>query len=328
VIVWTERDPLNSRNRRVEARRFAAGGSALGAPFQVESGANQADVAMASDGNFVVATARNTPLSGVSGQNLGLGLGYSASISVHRYHADGSRKGFAVTVDRKIDSGNGGLRPQQKLDLDGLSANPDGGFTVAWQRTAFQLNVSTALSAVTVLAQRYSANGKAATAAIEVTAFSTDRFSVFDDQTFYKRAALASEASGAFGLCWENGSPFGSDRSGPIKAQVWEADGTPRFDPVLVSSDPADAIDHSCALALSSGGRLVIGWHSDRLGSTQLRTLDRDGHVLGSVLTLDQPAAASSGRPDFGIDGADRPVVVDVIEGAVSSVRAQRLLAP
>lgn len=324
VIVWTEQNPLSPRNRRVQARRYGADGSAAGAAFTVEAGADQADVAMASAGDFVIATARNTPLSRLPG----LGLGYSAEISVHRYHADGRRAGLAVTVDRITDTGNGGLRPQRKLDLDGLSANADGGFTVAWQRTAYQLNVSTALSAVTVLAQRYAASGKPATAAVEVTAFSTDRFSVFDDKTFHHRAALASDASGAFGLCWENGIPFGPDRAGPIQARVWEADGRPRFDAVQVSADPAEAIDHSCALTMSAGGGLVIGWHSDRLGGTQLRSLARDGTALGGVLTLTQPVVGASGRPDFGIDAADRPVVVDSLDGPVPSVRAQRLLAP
>ena len=179
VIVWPERSSTglpvatNSAYSHIVAQRYAADGSALGAPITVATSLltnfRTPGVGIDDNGGFVVSW--NSDLqSGFVSENSSLGLGLG--VFARRYGADGK----PLAAQFQVDTGAANLI----VDRPVVAVAADGRFALAWQT-----NSAADLSPQGVQLRRYAANGKA----VE-TPFKPD------SATMLRRPALSYGADG------------------------------------------------------------------------------------------------------------------------------------
>lgn len=179
---------------RIQAQRYAANGTALGAPITVASVpklaglgfASQPSVAMDAGGDFVLAWSQGAYFDVVIPESAEAAAG-SRSIYARRYAASGAAKGPAFLVESDppdlLVTGGG----PQAVVMDA-----DGNFVVAW--------INENLYRYTVEYKRYKASGIQQGLKAEVKPLS-DKFPY--------HLNLAADAAGNFTIFWSEGNPGG-----------------------------------------------------------------------------------------------------------------------
>lgn len=235
VAVWRSTESFTAF--QVLARRYAAGGSAAGAAFEV---ARIADiegvpaVAIGADGRFVVVWQSVYRVALTPGdQGAVLLLNY---LWARPYHADGTPQGGARLVHVKGGFATG-------IDSPGVALDAQGNFTVAWYDIA--------PSRRQIMARRYLASGNARglayVAAEGVSAVAPGR------------TPIAMNPDGRHLLAWpaHNGLPY-SD----VYARRYPAQGAPVAAPLRLNSH-TDNAQQEPALAMRAAGDWAAVWSSN-----------------------------------------------------------------
>lgn len=248
VVVWSQRsaDPQDDASH-VYARRFSTLGAARGAAFRVDAWrANDADVAMDADGNFVVAwTGEPQPdqgrrvfarLYGSDGVSRGPefqvdagGAGHAARVAV-AMDVDGD---FVVAWQdegihaRRYDAAGVAQGAPSRVDMPALydpvepavAMAAGGAFVIAWH-TGYD-----ALTGPDIRARRFDADGAAAGTEFVVNE------STAESQSYI---TLAADAAGNFIAAWTSGPFIGAS---DIVMRRFAADGTALTGDVVLASD-------------------------------------------------------------------------------------------
>ncbi len=238
VTVWESAGSFGSDSSQtsIQGQLYGAGGTALGAQFQVNTytTGSQSGPALAAlaDGGFAVAWSG----AGSGPDTLG------TSIRGQRYGADGS----AVGTERQVNSFAPGLQTNPWL-----AALADGGFVVAWASSG---SVGSDNFGTSIQGRRVNAEGTALGEQFQVNTYT------FADQRFPRAAALAA---GGFVVTWHNGSGSPSDASfTSIQGQRYASDGVPAGGQFQVNSTTTGFQQFSAVTGLADGGFLVA-WESD-----------------------------------------------------------------
>lgn len=190
VVVWrsSDSDGTDSSQDSIQSQRYAAGGSAVGAQFQVNSYTTgvqtSPSVDVDADGDFVVAWQS----AGSNGTDSD-----AYSIQVQRYAADGS----AVGAQLQVNSYTTSLQLDPSVGLDA-----DGDFVVVWNSFG---SGGTDSSGPSIQAQRYAADGAALGAEVQVNTYTTG---------FQDRPQVGVDAAGDFVVVWTSSGSDGTDTSG------------------------------------------------------------------------------------------------------------------
>ncbi|KAB2966652.1 MAG: hypothetical protein F9K18_05285 [Thermoanaerobaculia bacterium] len=199
VVVWQSfgSSGTDQDNWSIQAQRFDAGGTPLGAEFQVNSYTSdyQGEPAVAADsqGNFVVAW---SSVGSFGNDTSGL------SIQAQRFAADGTPLGAQFQV-------NSYTTGDQRYPA--VAADSRGGFVVAWQSFGSSGSDNDSLS---VQGRRFDSLGNPLGGQFQVNSYTTSS---------QKRAAVATDALGDFVVVWESNGSSGTDQDGQsIQAQRFD----------------------------------------------------------------------------------------------------------
>ncbi|KAB2966651.1 MAG: hypothetical protein F9K18_05280 [Thermoanaerobaculia bacterium] len=199
VVVWesngsggTDQDSLS-----IQARRFDASGTPLGADFQVNTYTTswQGRVAMAMDGggNFIVVWTSN----GSGGTDTS-----SSSIQAQRFAADGTPQGAQF----QVNSYTTGYQANPAV-----AADSRGNFVVVWQSWG---SGGTDNDSLSVQGQRFDSLGDPLGGEFQVNSYTTST---------QDRAAVATDPLGDFVIVWQSDGSSGTDQDGrSIQAQRFD----------------------------------------------------------------------------------------------------------
>ncbi|MCP3961843.1 MAG: hypothetical protein GY719_28710 [bacterium] len=292
VAAWSSfGSPGNDFNlASVQARRYAADGTALGAQFQVNSvvaGQQRIpEVSVARDGGFVVLWLNQAVDAGdVAGQ---------------RYASDGSPLGAELQVNTYTTSFQGSAS----------AAHWDNGdFVVVWESVGSSNGDTSGFS---IQGQRFASDGTTLGTQFLVNS------SVSNDQ---RRPAVDTLASGEFVVAWE------SDPTAPdlifygVRARRFAPDGTGIGNDFQVNSYTFGNQDR---VSVTRGGasEFIVSWESDGLqGSSpspnciQVRRFDSSGTALADDLLVNTYTTDDQAVPDIAAAG-DNFVVTWSSEGS------------
>jgi hypothetical protein len=184
VVVW-QSEPgdtgigQDGSDSGIFAQRFAANGSPAGDELQVNayttSRQAQPDVAVASDGTFVVAWEGRDTLSSIGPEE----------IFARRF----DEQGAPIGTEFRVNTYSTAVESDVQIDV-----TPDGEFLVVWE-TETGGEVGTDSSDESVLARQLDAQGQLLGSEFQVNTFTTD------DQ---EDAAVAGLAGGGFAVIWES----------------------------------------------------------------------------------------------------------------------------
>ena len=295
----------------VQARRYDAGGIAIGGQFQVNAYTTLEQqfpaIAAGSAGNFVVAWESN----GSSGTDTS-----STSIQTQRYAANGAALGGQIQVNTYTTGGQ--LNPQ-------VAADSAGNFVVVWNSYS---STGADGDSQSIQGRRYAADGAALSGQFEVNTYTTSG---------QRYPAVAADSAGNFVVVWDSFGSAGTDRSSfSIQAQRFAANGAALGAQFQVNTYTTAAQRYP-SVAVDGAGRFVVVWQS--LGSSGTdadswsirgRRFAANGVPLGgesqvnSYTTGDQelPVVAAAGAGDFVVAWASLGSYGT--DSMFSSVQAQR----
>ncbi|MEJ7638476.1 MAG: hypothetical protein WKF75_11010 [Singulisphaera sp.] len=222
----------------VYARRFNAAGSALGAEFRnnVVTPGDQNDpiVAVASDGSFFVAWTSN-------GQD-----GSGSGVYARRYDSAGLPLGGEFRVNQQ--TANSQMYPE-------VAVNSSGEVVVAWASNGQDG------SGWGVYARRYDAAGTPLGNEFRANTYTTS------DQSY---PSVATTTYGGFMVSWA--SRQDKDASWGILAQLYDADGSPQGEEILVQMT-SFAEQHYPSIAMNELGHVVVAWSGNGRSSMESPTV-------------------------------------------------------
>ncbi len=241
VVVWTSEGSATTDfdERSIQGQRFAADGSPVNGPFQVNSYTTGhqvlSKVAMKASGEFVVVW-----------QSAGSPADSSySSILGQRYAANGSNLGAEFQVNSLTT--NYQQYPDVAMDAAGV-------FEVLWDS---QVSAGGDNSLQSIAARRFTAGG-AGGAEFQVSSYTTN------SQT---RPAISMQPNGNFVVAWEGLGSAGSDFMGSsIQGRRIESDGVPGLE--FQVNTYTTGLQAGAAIAVDPTGNFVVVWRSHGSGGT------------------------------------------------------------
>jgi len=196
VVAWLSEGSFgnDTSGLSVQARRFDASGTPLGAEFQVNTYTTGHQyfptVAMDPQGGFVVAWE--------SGDNSGGPDGSHKSIQARRYDASGNPQGDEFVVNSYTTGDQ---------ELASLALDSRGNLVIAWE--CWWSSTEDGIEA-----QRYDASGSPLGGEFQVESYTT---------SYQFRSAVAADALGNFVIAWESDGSGGTDQDGySVQAQRFD----------------------------------------------------------------------------------------------------------
>ncbi len=266
------------------SQRCAAGGTAVGDQFQVNTNTsgNQVaySVALDADGDFVVVWESYS------------GAPPYAFIEGQRYASDGTAIGGEFQINAYKTDRQG--RPS-------VAMHPDGGFVVAWDSYVSSGSDSSDLS---IQAQRYASDGTIVGANFQVNTYTTR------NQLF---PSVATDATGDFLVTWQ------SNKNAPVSSQIqgqrYSSDGMAVGGEFTVNTTTTSEQRYP-SVAMTAAGDFVVVW--DSLGSSgsdsygfsiQGQRYASDGTVLGGEFQVNTSTTLNECCPSVALDAAGGFVV-------------------
>jgi hypothetical protein len=236
VVVWESSGSGGSDNAgySIQARRFAASGSALGAQFQVNSYTTSQQrapaVAMDGGGNFVVVW-----------ESIGATLDSSySSIQAQRYAANGLPQGAQFQVNSYTTGSQ--WRPT-------VAVRPSGDFVVAWMSAG---SSSSDTDGYSIQARRFAADGSP----LPAGQFQVNSRTTGDQEG----PSVAVDSLGNFVIVWQ-GTSSDSDNDGwSVHAQAFDSNGAPTDTERQVNA--YTTADQVWPKVWTAGGAFVVAWTS------------------------------------------------------------------
>lgn len=241
VVAWMSTDSLSLN---IRARRYNSAGVSQGDDFLVNTYTTGSqffpDVAMDSDGDFVVAWASSgTP----AGQTDTDGL----SIQAQRYNNSGVSQGGQFQVNTYTTQNQ--IYPA--VDMD-----EDGDFVIVWQSDGSD---GTDMSASSIQAQIFRANGSPKGEQFQVNAFTTG--SQFN-------AEVAMNADGDFIVVWDSFGSGGDDTQlFSVQGRYYLRDGFSQYEDFQVNQYTTNNQNRS-SVASDDFGDFIVVWESDGSSGT------------------------------------------------------------
>jgi hypothetical protein len=288
VVVWQSAGSPGSDDNgySVQGRRYAADGSPIGGQFQVNTYTTngQASPSVASDsaGGFVVVW---ESFGGAGGDTS------ESSVQGQRFGANGAALGGEFQVNT-YSSGS--------QDHARVASDSTGNFAVVWQSEGSSGSDTSGLS---VLGQRYAANGSPVGGEFQVNSYTTGH------QT---TPAVARDGTGKTTVVWNSfGSPVGAS-AWSIQGQRYDASGVALGGQFQVGTY-AGAGQFYPSIASDSAGDFVVVWESDGSAgsdtswlSVQGRSYSASGSPIGAEFQVNTyttgyqafPAVASNSAGD------------------------------
>ena len=270
VIAWTSY-LQDGDSGGVFARRFDAGGTALGGEFEVNTttAGMQYKPAVASDsaGNFVVAWASQ------------VGPGQYTDVFARRYDSAGAPLGdeFQVNVFTT------GYQTAPEV------AMTDSGFVVVWASAPFQSQPSQDGDQSGVYSRRYDADGNSITGDVLVNSTTAGS---------QQAPSVSMNASGAAVVAWESTEQDG-DLTG-IYAQRFDGSGTPAGSEFQVNTYTTN-YQLRPDVAVGPAGDFVVVWSSENedssLSGIFSRAYDLTGAPVGPGLQVNTYTTSGQSRP-------------------------------
>ena len=286
VVVWTSAGSsgTDSTGYSIQARRFAADDSPVGAQFQVNSyttsGQYRSAVAMDAAGNFVVVW----DSYGSAGTDTLLD-----SIQAQRYAADGSPLGDQFQVNTYT------LWEQYGPSVASSAA---GDFVVVWNSYIYDYYSPTQ----EVKGQRFAADGSPMGGEFQVNTYTTRT---------QAGPAVASNAAGEFVVVWHSFGSSGTDSSSAsVQGQRYAAAGSPLAGEFQINTyTPGSQWQPS--VASNADGDFVVVWESrgssgsDSSGySIRGRRFTADGLPVGNDFQINTYTTNDQRFPSVALDAA------------------------
>jgi hypothetical protein len=314
------------------------------------------DVAMDSDGNFVVVFQNHLPVT-------------NANVSAQRYNAAGGPEGSEFLVNTTQSSGN--TFPAVAMDDDGdfvvvwedfgddgsgygifgqrynaagapqgnnflvntttansqsrpdVAMDADGDFVVVWEDNQF------GDSSRAVKAQRYTSAGVAVGGQMDIST---------GDNVDQVWPQVAMDDAGNFVVAWAAGN-VGANQD--VVFRLFESDGDPVTNPLQVNvttkMDHASGVLNNVTVGMDATGDFAIAWRADNFTGPGVpgaaigilaRLYDSNGNAKNDAFLVDDESAATLGKPEIAMNGdGDFIVAYEGPDGSLSGARIQRYYA-
>ena len=293
VIVWASFGSAgtDSSNTSVQARRWAADGTPLGAPFQVNAYTTSTQrfpaLAAASDGAFRVVWSS----LGSSGTDTS-----DVSIQARRYLSSGSAAGAQTQVNSFTTL---------EQEFPAVAADSAGNYVVAWESAG---SSGSDTSGQSIQAQRFAANGAALGGQFQVNTYTTGG---------QRYPQLAVDASGNFVVVWHSYGSVGTDGdSASIQGRLYAANGAAIGGQFQVNSYTTSGQRYPTA-AVDGAGNFIVVWDSFGSSGTdtssfsiQAQRYAADGAALGAQFQVNTYTTNAQRYPSVAADSAGNFVVV------------------
>ena len=292
AVIWCDKVAADGAETMIEARVYAADGTALGPSFRVNttlhSGTPHLSATATQDGGFVV-----TWVDDSEGVEPPFGYTDPSDILARAFDASGVALGPEITVN----SGTTGA--QNECQVIGL---PGGGFAVVWADYSADAEREdpwgTTVSDIRV--QFYDADRAPLGASFLVN--TVTEAGQYDPQ-------ITALADGTLVVIWADFSRLGADTSGSgVKGRLLSADGQPLGDEFLVNTTTPDLQYRADVTALAGGG-FVVTWINGQISSTRevrAQVFEADGSRVGGEINVNtatagyQQIADTAALPDGG----------------------------
>ncbi|MEP5177733.1 MAG: cadherin-like domain-containing protein, partial [Marinobacter alexandrii] len=253
----------------IKAQVFGADGTAVGTEILVntatESFQGEQEITALSNGGFVITWQDYS--EGVGGA---AGDASRSAVKAQVFDAVGDPVGDEILVNTAVDSYQ--LAPE-------ITSLSNGGFVVTWEDQSQGIGgTSGDTSNRAIKAQVFTADGTPVGTEILVNTATASNQSSPD---------ITSLSNGGFVITWEDssqgsGGATGDTSGGAIKAQVFNADGTPVGTEFLVNTATQGNQFDPIITAFSNGG-FVIAWET---GDIKAQVFGADGTPLGSEILV------------------------------------------
>ncbi len=284
ILVWSAQGPIgnDSSNRKILAMFVGANGVPEGAPFQINSWTDGAQiqpaVAAAPDGRFVVVWESSTSPDDLD----------RTSIRGRLYNANGSPRAADFSINNHTPDDQ--IRPRAGM------AN-DGSFVVVWESDTSPGNDNNATS---IQARRYGNTGTPLGGQFQVNT---------RIQSFQQDPAVASAPDGSFVVVFASRDSAGTDPDDSIQAR--------RFSPTGQALGVENQVNVQTAstqvepeVAIDPDGSYLVVWQSstsagsDNSGtSIQARGFLANGSAAGNQVQVNARIDGTDARPDVGAVG-------------------------
>jgi hypothetical protein len=315
VVVWGSWGSYGSdtEGNSIQGQRYNSVGTAQGSQFQINSyttnNQNVPDVAMDSDGDFVVVWGS----SGSYGSDTD-----GSSIQGQRYNSVGTAQSSQFQVNTYTT--NNQWAPAVALDSDG-------DFVVVWHSNGSSGGDTSNYS---IQGQGYNSAGTAQGSQFQVNIYTTD---------FQVSPAVALDSDGDFVVVWDSrGSDGGDTDFSSIQGQRYNSAGTAQGSQFQVNSYTT-SWQTSPAVALDSDGDFVVVWTSDGSvandqngDSIQGQSYNSAGTAQGSQFQVNTYRLNDQNNPVAAMDSNGDYVVVWQSDGSNSgdtssySIQGQRFM--
>jgi hypothetical protein len=276
VVVWDDTSGVGDvSNGQIKAQRFNADGTKVGAEFRVNTTTNLDQrvpkVSVLANGDFVVVWEDQSKQGGDAS---------GSSIKAQVYHADGTKVGAEFLVNTTT---------QGNQDSAAITALPNGGFVVTWEDDS---HLSGDTSGASIKGQVFGPGGQKVGGEIPINTITKN------DQTLVSVAALEGSNSGEFIATWNDESGQNNDgtRSGSIKAQIFNADGSKKGVEFLVDTKGVNFANNVPNVTGLANGGFVVTWEASANtvpgqtdnddSSIQLQVFDANGNKKGVELQI------------------------------------------
>jgi Ca2+-binding RTX toxin-like protein len=280
VVAWTDDSASggDTSGTAVRAQAFNADGSPTGAELLVNTtttnGQSDPTITALADGRFVVAWQDDSASGGDTS---------SSAVRAQAFNADGSPSGGELLVNTTTTDSQG--QPT-------IAALADGRFVVAW--TDFSASGGDTSNSA-VRAQVFNADGSPSGAELLVNTTTTSGQS---------EPTITALADGRFVVAWTDTSASGSDTSSAaVRAQVFNADGSPSGGELLVNTTTTGAQDIPTVTALADG-RFVVAWTDASAsggdtsgGAVRAQVFNADGSTSGGEFLVNTTTTGTQERP-------------------------------
>ena len=316
VVVWVSlgSDGTDSDGFSIQGQRFTPDGSTTGAQFQVNtyttSDQREPDVAMDSDGDFVVVWMSN----GASGTDSSF-----SSIQGQRYASDGSTVGDQFQVNTYTT--NTQFDPAADMDTDG-------DLVVVWTSTGSD---GTDSSSYSIQGRRFASDGSPVAGQFQVNSYTTG------EQT---TPSVGMDSDGDFVVAWRSAASGGTDTSADsVHGQRFASDGSPVGAQIQLNTYTT-GVQTSPSVDVDASGNFVVAWMSDGSDGTdssaysiQGQRFASDGSTQGDQVQINTYTTSLQFDPSMSVDPDGNFVVVWNSFGSAgtdtsgSSIQAQRFAA-
>ena len=278
VVIW-QSFGQDGGDFGVFAQRFDAAANPLGAELAVNSTTlsyqGNADVAFGADGGFLVIWEHRTE---TLTQDDVLGQLYDSS---------GNPVGSEIMINTTTASDQNDPR---------LASRPDGTFVATWESLGQDGNGET------VVVQLLDASAAPIGAEIQANVYTMDN---------QEDPEIAVAADGSFAVVWESQGQLTSGEE--AVARIFNSDGTPRTDEIVVPTTTALDQENPEVAATDDGGFVVVWQHKSTTDLAFLeilsQRLDSSGQKVGAEFTVNAVAEGYQFLPNIAAAPRDRFIV-------------------